>query len=186
MSFALAIPEMNITAQRGHPERASWSVPLIPWPLLQPPARRAPQRMKTPPTNAPTIRFPGLGPKCSRLTLAAVSLRKVPPSIALNIVPAKAARRNTVLYPKAGFVDDQWAFADTASLPVIIEASHPDSCEISVDMPSGLSTTRKTRMLRIPIPMPEAYGNHARRQRGFSTVVEDAVEVEFIVVSGSK
>jgi hypothetical protein len=42
---------------------ANWSVPLMPCPLVQPPAQRAPTPIKIPPMSAVIRRGSGIGPK---------------------------------------------------------------------------------------------------------------------------
>ena len=43
----------------------SWLVPLIPWPLVQPPAQRDPNARIIPPPNAPMSRTMALSPKAA-------------------------------------------------------------------------------------------------------------------------
>ena len=44
-------------------DTASWRFPLIPWPLVQPSASRAPKSIRAPPAKAVTRRLPREGPK---------------------------------------------------------------------------------------------------------------------------
>src|SRR5690606_14250346 len=48
ISSATGIPEANTAAAKTMPESASWLIPLITWPLVHPPARRAPNSSSAP------------------------------------------------------------------------------------------------------------------------------------------
>ena len=66
---------MNITIVKTQLDSASCKVPLMPWPLAQPPASRAPYISTAPPTKAPRPKRPaGDGPKRRRQTAGTLSI----------------------------------------------------------------------------------------------------------------
>ena len=64
---------MNITMVKTQLDSANCRVPLMPWPLAQPPASRAPYISTAPPTKAAARRRAGDGPKRRRQTAGTVS-----------------------------------------------------------------------------------------------------------------
>ena len=63
MRKAAAIPPAKKQIAASQLLTASWSVPLMPWPLVQPPAQRAPNPSRIPPQKATATRATGPGPK---------------------------------------------------------------------------------------------------------------------------
>ena len=86
--MATAMPPMKKQITAIHDATLSWSVPLIPWPLVQPPARRAPKAMRMPPPNATAARKRMLSPKRAFHMGGSHSLVNSPPVSARKRAPS--------------------------------------------------------------------------------------------------
>jgi hypothetical protein len=88
------MPLANMTRKNVQLLTASWSAPLMPWPLVQPSASRAPKMMTTPPMKAAIMRLPTEGPKRSRQMAGTLSSLKLPLTTALTSAPRSEPSTN--------------------------------------------------------------------------------------------
>src|SRR5664280_959959 len=84
---AVAMPDANIVRKKVQLLSANWSEPLMPCPLVQPPAMRAPNMMMTPPRKADTNRFTVEPPNCCDQVVGTFSSRNVWLTNTLNRLP---------------------------------------------------------------------------------------------------
>ena len=90
----MTAPVANITMKKVQLLTASCNDPLMPCPLVQPSASRAPKMMTTPPRKAAAMRLITDGPKRSRQTDGTLSSLKLPLTTALTNAPKNVPRTN--------------------------------------------------------------------------------------------
>jgi hypothetical protein len=97
------MPPAKKAASETHELTASWSVPLIPCPLVQPPASRAPKAISAPPQKPTAVRSTQLSaPKRSAHIDGRYRPVSSPPVQAATNPPATVASTNTRPQFRAG------------------------------------------------------------------------------------
>ena len=91
---AVMMPEANIVMKKVQLLTASWSAPLMPWPLVQPSAKRAPKISTAPPRKAAAMRFKTEEPNRSRQIVGTLSSLKLPLTTALTSAPINVPSTN--------------------------------------------------------------------------------------------
>lgn len=96
ITSAVRIPKTNIVRKKVQLLSANWSEPLMPCPLVQPPAIRAPNMMMTPPKKAAMSRFGVDLPNCCAQVAGTFSQRNVRLTSTLNKLPRNVPTRNNM------------------------------------------------------------------------------------------
>ena len=162
----MAIPPMKKEMREIQPLTANCSEPLIPWPLGQPSAMRAPNIKMVPPKKAMIHRLKREGPKCLSHIGGTNFFLKSPESFEAIKAPIRIPRTSIHCQSMTGFSLTKYGRLGTRSAENVLSIIPMDRTKV-LETPKYSPAVSTENQLTTPISAPAAYGDHSLLLRIF-------------------